>query len=194
VADADWTADWQTLIDRIGTHLDGSEIQFGPDPVEASHIRQYLEVLELDCQLHYDRAVAQEHGWPDVTAPYTSAWSFVFPPSWAPGWSSAYRGTGRDEQPGTGAMQREALPFAPPTTHTFGTNASYEFTRPPIVGDRVGMTGRFLLGCVPKQTRVGRGAFVTVSRQLVTQHDELVCAMEMEMYLYNPLPVSGSGR
>jgi hypothetical protein len=83
-------------------------------------------------------------------------------------------------------MTAETFPSAPPTSHIFGTDSSYEFGRPLHVGERFGVTGRRLMSCVPKRTSVGRGAFVRVAREFTTEELETVCRVEVEMYLYNP--------
>lgn len=184
----DWTAAWQPLQDLVGRDIDAPGVVFGPDRVEAGGIRRLIEVLELDCPLHYDEEAARAHGWPGVIAPYTSIWSYVFAPVWEPGDPEAFPDSGRNALPRTSPMQAETFPAAPPTTHIMATNTSYEFVRPLYVGERVGITGRRLIACTPKETRVGRGAFVRVGRRFVTEEAEEVCRAELEMYLYNPHP------
>ncbi|MFJ3779754.1 MaoC family dehydratase N-terminal domain-containing protein [Streptomyces sp. NPDC090075] len=184
----DWQAAWQPLRDLVGHDIDPPGVAFGPDRVEAGAIRRLTEVLELDCPLHHDEASARAHGWPGVIAPYTSVWSYVFAPVWQPGDPGAFPDGGRDALPRTSPMQTETFPAAPPTTHLFATNTSYEFRRPAHVGERVGITGRRLIACTPKATSVGRGAFVRVGRRFLTEDDEEICRAELEMYLYTPHP------
>jgi acyl dehydratase len=185
----DWTAAWQPVRDLVGHDIDPPGVVLGPDRVEAGAIRRLTEVLELDCPLHYDEAAARAHGRPGVIAPYTSVWSYVFAPVWEPGDPAAFPHSGRNALPRQSPMQTETFPSAPPTTHIFATNTSYEFVRPLHVGERVGITGRRLIACTPKETSVGRGAFVRVGRRFLTEDDEEVCRVELEMYLYNPRPV-----
>jgi N-terminal half of MaoC dehydratase len=186
--DDGWTAAWQPLIDRVGEDLDGPGVRFGPDRVETGAVRRYAELLELDCVLHRDEEAARAHGLPGIVAPYSSAWSWTFDPAWVPGDPPAYPDADRDAQPRRSAMAAETLPSAPPTSHIFATEMSYEFARPIAVGERVGVTGRRLVACIPKRTSVGRGAFVTVTRRLVAEDLDTVCRVQLEMYLYDPYP------
>jgi acyl dehydratase len=179
------------VLRRIGSDLDGPGAQFGPDPVEAGSIRRWLELVELDCGLHSDPGVARAHGYPDVIAPCTSAWCYVLPPVWQPGDPPAFPAPEPNAQPARSTLTWETIPDAPHTTHTFGTGNDYEFLRPLVVGERVGVTGRRLVACTPKQTRVGRGAFVTVERQVVTQDLEPVCRVEFQQFFYNPFDDGG---
>ncbi|UMG91266.1 hypothetical protein [Nocardioides sp. TF02-7] len=41
---------------------------------------------------------------------------------------------------------------------------------------------------MPKETRVGRGAFVSFERDVVVESGERVCRMFGEVYLYDPHP------
>jgi hypothetical protein len=191
-----WTTAWQPLIDRVGEDIDPPGVQFGPDRVEAGAIRRYAEVLELDSVLHHDEEAARAQGWSGIVAPYTSIWSFVFAPIWVPGDPPSFPDTSRDALPRVSPMTSETFPSAPDTSHIFATNVSYEFVRPLQAGERIGITGRRLISCRPKRTRVGSGAFVRVGRRFVTGELEEVCRVELDMYLYNPHAPDpdGSGR
>ena len=182
----DWQAAWQPLLARVGSDLDDGAIRYAPDVVDASAVRRYLEPLEFDCPLHTDPAVARAHGWPDLIAPYVAVWSFMMPAIWAPGDTATYVGPARDTQPQRSSIADDHFPDAPPTTSVFGTGVSMEFDRPLRVGDRVGIGPRHLVACEPKQTRVGRGAFVTFERDVVTDSGERICRISAQMYLYNP--------
>src|SRR5258708_1089564 len=55
----DWKQAWQPMIDAVGTDFsDGAEVQ-GADEVERGAIRRFLEPLQFDCPLHYDRPLRQ---------------------------------------------------------------------------------------------------------------------------------------
>jgi len=187
-SDEDWTLAWQPLIDQVGSELDEPGTRLGPDAVELSGIRRWLEPLEFDCALHRDEDTARAHGWPDVIAPYTAVWCFILPAIWQPGDAPSFQDASRDAQPWRSAVADDAIPGAPPTTAMFGTGVSMEFLRPVHVGERVGAGPRRLLRCEPKQTSVGRGAFVTFERHLVTARAEPVCRVEAQVYVYNPHP------
>ena len=48
------------------------------------------------------------------------------------------------------------------------------------------MQGRKLLSCIPKETRVGRGAFITWESEILNQRAELVARIRVGMYQYVP--------
>jgi hypothetical protein len=182
----DWTLDWQPLVQRVGELLDEPGVRYGPDPVDRSAIRRWLEPLEFDCALHREARVAREHGWPDIIAPYTAVWSFTMPPVWQPGDPPTYPTADRDAQPWRSGISDDVIPGAPPTSAVFGTGISMEFVRPLSLGEQVGAGPRRLVACAPKQTSVGRGAFVTFDRSLLTGQLDVICRVEAQIYLYNP--------
>jgi len=187
----DWRAAWEPLRARVGELVDPPEPRFGPDAVELGAVRRWLEPLEFDCALHRDADVARAHGWPDVIAPYTAVWTFVLPAMWEPGDDRpTYADAEPDTQPWRSGIGDDIFPDAPPTTGMFGTGVSMEFARPLHLGERVGAGPRRLVRCEPKETRVGRGAFITFDRHLVTGEGEEICRVEAQIYLYNP---HGSG-
>jgi hypothetical protein len=47
-----------------------------------------------------------------------------------------------------------------------------------------------LLSCVPKETRVGRGAFCTFESEIVSDKGDVVARMRTGTYAYDPHPVS----
>ncbi|MEU5879176.1 MaoC family dehydratase N-terminal domain-containing protein [Spirillospora sp. NPDC047279] len=198
MTDPGWEAAWRPLVDRIGSDLDEPGVRFGPDPVEAGAIRRWLEPLEFDCALHRDAEAARAHGWPDVIAPYTAMWTFVLPAVWEPGERPTFEDGSRDAQPWRSVISDDVFPGAPPTSGMFGTGISIEFERPLHVGERAGSGPRRLLDCVPKETRVGRGAFVTFDRQMFADGGsgggpEPICRVEAQLYLYDPAPGADHG-
>lgn len=182
----DWKLEWQPLVDRIGSRLDDGPPRFGPDVVELSAIRRWLEPLEFDSPLHRDDDVARSHGWPGIIAPYTAVWTFLMPTVWAPGERTTFADDSRNAQPWRSEISDAVIPGAPVTTAVFGTSVSMEFERPLRIGERVGAGPRRLLDCVPKETSVGRGAFITFERTVVTGDLEPICRTEAQIYLYNP--------
>lgn len=181
-----WMAEWQPVVERVGSLLDEPDLRFGPDPVELGAIRRWLEPLEFDCALHRHPEVARAHGWPDVIAPYTAVWAFLMPPVWQPGDPPTYGDAARNTQPAQSSIADDVIPGAPPTSAVFGTGISMEFVRPLVVGERVAVGPRRLVACVPKQTRVGRGAFVTFDREFFADGVERIGWAQAQIYLYNP--------
>lgn len=67
------------MIDAVGTDFsDGVRVP-GADVVEIGLVRRFLDPLEFDCELHYDTEVAQDHGYADVIAPYSSLLTWTLP-------------------------------------------------------------------------------------------------------------------
>lgn len=186
----DWTYAWQPLVERVGDLLDDGP-RWGPDRVEAGTVRRYLEPLELDCALHTDPEVARVHGYPDLVAPYTAVWSHVPPPAWQPG-QPLYDDASRDAQPLGSSIADDVFPGAPPTSGMVGTGITMEFDRPLVVGERAAAGPRRLLACVPKETRLGRGAFVTFEREVIVESGERVCRITSELFLFDPADPAGA--
>jgi hypothetical protein len=183
---ADWQADWQPLVDAVGRDFGDGSTVWGADLVERGTIRRFAEPLELSSELHYDPEIARAHGFPDVIAPYTAAMSFSVPAMWSPGETTLYSDPAPDAQPDRSPINNQDMPLGPRTTGFFATDISMEFVRPAVVGERVGRRGQRLVSCVPKQTSMGRGAFLTWESELVTDSGEVIARVRTGTYAYNP--------
>jgi len=181
----DWTAAWAPVIDVVGTDFDTGAI-VGADAVDKSALRRYLEPLEFDCPLHYDDEVARQHGYSGAIAPVSSYFPFTAPPIWRPGQGSVFTSDERDAQPAGGEVRRFLTGLEPPHTGYFAADFEMEFLRPAVLGDRLSRTGMRLISCTPKETRVGRGAFMTWEWEVRNQRAEVVARMRNTMYVYNP--------
>jgi len=181
----DWKAAWQPLIDAVGQDFSGGQRTVGADEVSAATIRRYLEPLEFDCALHYDAEAARAHGYDDIIAPITSIQTFSLPPMWEPG-QTIFASAERDAQPAGGALSGFKTPLEPKTTGYFATDYEVEYFRPVTVGDRLHRRGAKLLACLPKETKVGRGAFLTWESEIRNQRDEVVARMRTTWLRYNP--------
>lgn len=173
------------MIDAIGLNFNEGRKQWGADSVERGSIRQFLEPLEFDCPLHYDKAAANEYGYSDVVAPYSSLFTWLIPPYWEPGmgvFNRAERNTPVTELP----LLVVSTDLAPPTPFYFATNVEVDYIKPMTVGDRLCRVGDVLLSCVPKETKVGRGAFLTWETKIQNEKDELVAKIRLETYHYFP--------
>jgi acyl dehydratase len=62
-----------------------------------------------------------------------------------------------------------------------------DFLRPPVVGDRLGRRGGVLKACVPKWTTVGRGAFMTLEAEVITETGEVVARVRNTVFAYEPV-------
>ncbi len=180
-----WEQGWQAMIAAVGTEFGEAEIPYGPDAVERGAVRRYLEPLEFDCPLHYDDDVARAHGYDGVIAPYTSAVTFTIGALWEPG-AHVFQSAERNAQPVTAALGPRPVGLEPPATGFFATDIEIEWLRPIRLGDRLARHGRRLVGCVPKETTVGWGAFLTWESSIVDADGEVVAWTRNSTYNYVP--------
>lgn len=181
----DWQADWRPVIDAIGTDFAEGAITWGGDAVERGAVRRYLEPLELDCALHTDPEVARAAGHADVTMPATGVIAWTIPAAWQPG-QVLFDSADRDAQPVHSAINNADMTLGPRTTGFFGTDIEVDFLRDVVAGERIGRRGKTLLSCKPKETAVGRGAFMTWESEIVTEELEVVGRIRIGTYAYVP--------
>jgi len=181
-----WKAAWQPMIEAIGRDFDEKPPVFVADVVECGAIRRYLEPLELDCALHYDPEVARAHGYADVVVPVSALATFAIAPMWRPG-EALFTSEERNAPPASSAVSGIKTGLEPPTTGYFATNVDLEYFVPVVAGDRLLKRGARLVGCEPKQTKVGCGAFLTWESELVNQRQEVVMRSRSTFFRYNPL-------
>lgn len=181
----DWKEEWQPVVDAIGRDFLDGAITWGGDRVEPGAIRRYLEPLELDCALHTDADVAREAGFADVTMPWTGVIAWTLPAAWRPG-ETLFDSDDRDAQPVHTAINNADMPLGPRTTGFFGTDIEVDFEREVVAGERIGRRGRTLVACTPKETGVGRGAFMTWESDIVTDAGDLVGRIRIGTYAYVP--------
>ena len=183
---ADWAAAWQPMAEAVGTDFGGEEVVWGADVVERGLIRRFLEPLEFDCPLYSDDDAARAHGHAGSAVPTTALMMFTAPPLWSPGDPAAFDSAERDAQP-RGAVGRPAdTGLEPPYTGYFATDFELEVLRPVGLGARLGRRGRRLVACAPRETSVGRGAFVTWETQIVAQDLDVVALNRYTVFLYTP--------
>lgn len=185
----DWRAEWQPVIDAIGRDFAEGEVTWGGDAVERGAIRRYLEPLELDCALHTDPEVARAAGYADVTMPATGVIAWTIPAAWQPG-QVLFASADRDAQPVHSAINNADMTLGPRTSGFFGTDIEVDFLRDVVAGERIGRRGKTLLSCTPKETAVGRGAFLTWESEIVTEQLEVVGRIRIGTYAYVPHPTS----
>jgi hypothetical protein len=190
----DWKQAWQPLIDAVGTDF-GSDVEvWGADEVERSSTRRFLEPLEFDCPLHYDGATVEKYGYSDIVAPYSSILTYTLPAMWQPGqhiWTSAERNAQPARSPVAVSSSDPMQKLMPSSSGFFATDIEIDYLQPVVVGDHMRMQGRKLLSCIPKETRVGRGAFITWESEILNQRAELVARIRVGVYQYVPHPSKG---
>lgn len=186
---ASWMHDWDDTIAGIGADYSNGVIQTAAEAVETSSIRRFCEAIELDCAIHYDATIAKTLGYRDLVAPASSVTStFADAGLWQPGDATVYPSPDPHAPPQvnvTRTITRQALP-TPPTSSSFATDIRVDFFEPVCIGDRIRKYGNRLLSVSPKETRVGRGAFLLFESDYSNQRDQLVARRQLGVYMYNP--------
>lgn len=181
----DWKQAWAPVVQAVGADLGGRSVQ-GVDRIEPGTLRRYLEPLEFGCALHHDEAVAKAHGYAGVVVPYTAALSFTMPAMWNPGDETLFPDDSRDAQPARSSVKPVYPDFFPPFTGYFATDIEMDFVRPAVVGEQLSRRGFRLMACEPKETRVGRGAFIKIESEVVTETGDVISRTRTGMFLYEP--------
>lgn len=180
-----WKASWRPMMGAVGRDFADGPPVFAADPIERSTIRRWLEPLEFDCALHYDPEVARAHGHADVTLPTSALPTFTLSPMWRPG-ERLFSEAGRNAQPARSPVTGFLCGLEPPTTGFFATEVNIDYLRTAVTGDRLARRGRTLATCLPKATRVGRGAFITWESEILNQRLEVVARLRNTYFRYNP--------
>lgn len=180
-----WIRDWDVLVEHVGEDFDADRTVWGADAVEAGAIRRYLEPLELDSPIHYSAEAARDAGYDGIIAPYTGYLSWAIPAMWNPGEEALFKSPERDSQPARSPINNEDPYPGPTTTGFFTASMDIEFRRPAVVGERLGNRGRRLLSCTPKETSVGRGAFLSWEYDIVSDQGDVVAVVRNVVYAYN---------
>jgi acyl dehydratase len=165
---------WQDTESWIGKEL---ATFTGADEVTQADIRRRLEVLALDCPLHYDEATAREYGYRGVVAPTAMLMSWSMPSYWAPG------------QPRPELDDPVYLPPYPgvaipaPGDSMFATYSETEYAEPVYPGDRISGSSR-LLSVTRKRLSVGDGAFLVIETTYTKQTGEVVGVEQLTLFRY----------
>ncbi len=189
-----WIAEWDETAAAIGRDLSGGETQVAADLVEAGAIRRYCEPLEFDCPLHHDEATARDAGYRGILAPVSGISSrWTRGSLWEPGESTKYPSAERDADMIRRPEGRMSSLPGPRMPRTFATDVEVEYGAPVCVGDRLTTSGLTLVSVVPKETSVGRGAFVTTESAIHNQMGELVATVRHGGFHYRPRPFEPAG-
>jgi 3-methylfumaryl-CoA hydratase len=150
----------------------------GIDAVTRSDIRRKLEVYCFDCPLHYDDAIAREHGYRELVAPVVMTPLWGMPPYWSPG-EPIFYGPGLREK--VGGIRTDL-----PNVYPRGVNTAteWEYFEPLYPGDRLEGDWK-LVEIKPRQTRLGDGIFLTVETSIYKHSGELVAKNRNTGYRYN---------
>lgn len=171
----------EAILTRLNDLIGREHAVSGVDEVSRNDVRRKLEVFCFDCPLHLDDAVAAAHGFRMAPAPSAMIPLWAMPAYWTPGEPGLY-GPGKPES--NGGMQ-EVLPVV----YSSGVNAGsqVEFFEPVYPGDRLRSVVK-LVDVKPKQTRLGKGVFLTVETTVSKLGGERVAVRRNTSYRYNANP------
>ena len=187
----EWMQAWQPTIDVVGRDFSGGLESTAIDTIELGAVRKFLEAVELDCPLHYDAEVAKAHGYRNVLAPISGvSQTWLDAALWRPGLGSRYPSNHPHVDVPRERVTEAPSPPTPPTTVGFATDVEIEYFEPPVVGDRLTVRGRKLVSCTPRETRVGRGAFMVWEREVINQDGARVALIRNGGYSYVPFESS----
>jgi len=110
-----------------------------------------------------------------------STWAAA--PVWEPG-EQMFTSAERNALPARLSVKPAMPPGGPPVSNYFATDSEVEYLRPVLAGERLGRRGNRLIGCSPKETRVGRGAFLSYEWDVVTEAGEVVARQRATMFWY----------
>ena len=179
--------DWGPTREFVGRDI-MLEPKTGIDEVEKSAIRRQMEVLEMDCPLHYDDAVAREYGFEGAFAPFHMIQTFQTASMWEPGIGTIWpTDDPHFTNSGTGRAGK-TMNVPTPGTAGFVTDLEVEFLKPLYLGERVTQVSQTLLEVNPRKTRVGDGAFLTYESLFENQDGVRVGRQKMVSYTYVPNP------
>jgi len=152
--------------------------QAGPfeseDEVNRAMIRHWCEAMEDANPLYTDEDYARTSEYGGVIAPPPMVQAYCLAPLWP------RKETGDPLAKATGLMDEAGY------HGVVATGTSQEYIRPLRPGDRVSYTIR-LAGVSPeKNTRVGRGHFITAEYSYSNQHGELVCVQPFTVLKFKP--------
>ncbi len=188
MSDDSWKAKWQNTLDAVGHDLSDGAVRWGADRIEAAVVRRYLEPLEIDSLIHTDAEAAVAAGYPGLIAPATGAMAFSLPAMWSPGEETLWASSERNAQPTRTPINNDDPGPIPRTKGFFATDIEADFLRPVEIGERVGTKGRLLLSCVLKETSVGRGAFMTLESEIVSDRGDTVTRLRTTLFAFDPIP------
>jgi len=171
----------KAILTRLNELIGREHVVFGVDEVSRNDIRRKLEVFCFDCPLHLDDATAAAHGFRMAPAPSAMIPLWAMPAYWTRGEPDLY-GPGKPES--DGGMQ-EVLPVV----YSSGVNAGseVEYFEPVYPGDRLRSVVK-LVDVKPRQTRLGKGVFLTVETAVSKLGGERVAVRRNTSYRYNADP------
>lgn len=182
----DWMKAWEPMVAAVGTDFGGPP-QAAIDVIELGAVRKFCEPVEMDCPLFFDEQIARAHGYEGVPAPISGiSQTWLEAGIWRPGNLTPWPAPDRDAMPQRPIVAGGKAPPQPPTTAAFATDIEIEYHQTAYVGDRLSASGNRLISCQPKETSVGRGAFMIYESYVHNQREELIATVRRGLYQYLP--------
>lgn len=163
---------WEQAEAMVGSTI---ATMSGADAVSAGDIRRKLEVIGLDCRLHYDEDCAREHGYETIVSPVSMARVWAMPAYWSPGEPML------GEEPMSTPIPATGVPGEGDTM--IATGVRTEHLAPIYPGDRIS-SAAVLRSVTRKRTSVGPGAFLVVETTYSNQHGEAVSIETVTLLRY----------
>jgi len=181
----DWKDAWRPMLQATGRDFAVDSPEVWGEPIEAGALLRYLEPLEFDCTLHSDARQARRLGHAGIVVPMTALASFALPLMWRPGDPPLFPAAERNAAPVRSPVQGILFGLEPATTHFLAVGSDADYFQPALVGDRLCRRGARLLSCTPRQTRIGRGAFIEWETEIINQRRERLALLRTTFYRYN---------
>lgn len=162
------------------------------DELNQTAIWRYCEVAEDPNPMYWDREFAEKSRFGRLIAPPQSVFSMTFAPWWSPEYVT--KANAEDASKMNGPETLEGATNANTLVRDYGytvatvVNQEAEYLAPFGPGDgRLKVRGMTLDVSAEKQTRVGRGVFITsVSEYRTEKDDRLVARSQLTLLMYNP--------
>jgi acyl dehydratase len=152
-----------------------SEAKRGVDKVNEAMIRHWCEAMQDGNPLYTDEKLAKKSEYKSIIAPPQMVQAYTMSPKWPI----------KDEK-------LDVLGTAVKTAANAGyfgvvaTNTTQEYFEPMRPGDRISLKVKLASVSPEKNTRLGKGFFVTADFTYTNQDEKVVCVQSFTVYLFKP--------
>ena len=179
----------QELYDELRALVGGeSAVVDRPDEVCKQMIRHWCEAMEDANPVYTDEEYARRTKFGGIIAPPTMIQAWCFPPLWPAGQELQWRdpevyAKGQPPVPHQVALEKLAKAGC---TGVFAARTVMEFVQPLFPGDRVNLAIKLVDVTPERETRAGKGHFVTFVNTYTNQRDELVGTQAFTVLAFRP--------
>ncbi|MEK7777038.1 MAG: MaoC family dehydratase N-terminal domain-containing protein [Chloroflexota bacterium] len=181
---------WDDTVAAIGRDFSGGVESVADEVIEYTAITRYCEPWEIGNSIYWSEQAAKGLGYRGAVVPWSALrLTFSSGGHWRPGHETRFPTPQRNATADSGrghsiSVSGEEVPM-PLYTNSINSGMEIELFEPACVGDRLTVRGDKLVNVIPKQTRVGFGAFHTRQRGIYNQRNELVALVRSTSYSYN---------